>query len=149
MSLVDDLAEAVHRWEAGDLEQAERIGRELLAAHPGHPAVLAVLVLTAQSRGASEEALGLVCRAIAGSALSADLYHNAGVILTALGRLDEAMDYFQQAAILDPVLAPQPVRPAWRDGTDGALDLDLGFVVDEAHARAARLVPPRFAPRRS
>ncbi|HYG89062.1 MAG TPA: tetratricopeptide repeat protein [Azospirillum sp.] len=145
MSLVDDLAEAVRRWEAGELDQAERIGRDLLATHPSHPAVLAVLALTAQSRGESGEALGLVRRAIARAALSADLYHNAGVILTALGRLEEAADHFHQAAVLDPALAPQPARPSWREGEDGALDFDPGFVVDEAYARTARLIPPRLA----
>ncbi|HYG91058.1 MAG TPA: tetratricopeptide repeat protein [Azospirillum sp.] len=144
MSLVDHLREALRQWEAGNLPEAERIGRDMLAGQPGHPAVLAVLAMTAQSRGDGEEALGLVRRAIARASLSADLYHNAGVILTGLGRLEEALPCFHQAAVLDPSLAPRPARPSWRRGVDGALDLDLGFDVDEAHARAARLVPPRL-----
>lgn len=146
MTLADSLFHCLTRWQAGEHAEAERIGRELLVAHPRHPAVLALLALALHGRGEDAAALDAVRRAMAVSTLSADLYHNAGVILTALGRLDEALPCFHQAVVLAPALRPDPPTAHWRDCGGGVLELDPGFTPDAAYAAAARPLPPRLPP---
>lgn len=148
MTLADDLPRALACWRAGDCVETERLCRALLAEHPDHPMILSVLALALHGQGKHAAALDLGRQTIARLPLSAHLYHNAGVYLTALDRVQEAAPYFQQAVALAPTLAPGAPTPCWRECGDGALDLDLGFTADESHARAAKPVHPHLAPPR-
>lgn len=149
MTLADDLPHAFACWRGGDCVEAERLCRALLADNPGHPGVLSVLVLALHGQHNHTAALEAARQAIARAPLAGHLHHNAGVCLTALGRSREAAAFFQQAVALLPALAPSAPRPYWRACGAGMVELDLGFVADDDHARAARLVhPPLTPPRR-
>ncbi|MBP2316575.1 tetratricopeptide repeat protein [Azospirillum soli] len=109
-----------------------------------------MLSLTLHGGGNSAVALGFARRAIAVASLAAEAHHNAGVILTALGRLDEALPCFHQAIVLAPSHLPERPVPHWRAcrgrAESGTVELDLGFTVDAAYAHAASPIPPRLSP---
>ena len=87
---------------AGDVSEAERLCRDVLAGDPDCFDALALLGLLAHEGRREEEADGLLARACAARPGAADVLAVRGLVLRALGRHEEAL------AALDEALASRP-----------------------------------------
>jgi tetratricopeptide (TPR) repeat protein len=93
-------AAAHHR--RGELDQAEALYREVLAARPDHFDALHLCGVLMQQRGRSTQALDLIAAALAANAISAPAHCNYGLVLAALGRGEEALASYDRAIALKP-----------------------------------------------
>lgn len=103
--LTEALATAIAHHEAGRLELAEQIYRQILAAEPNHAQVSHLAGLVAHQRGQHARAMELIRRAIALDGRQAHFHNNLGEVCRAVGRFDEACDCYRQALGLNPCLA--------------------------------------------
>ena len=81
---------ALAHHQAGRLEEAERLYREILHTHPDLPDALHLLGVLHHQRGNHDEAIALIRRAIQSRATSA-MQSNLGLALKATGLLDDAV----------------------------------------------------------
>jgi tetratricopeptide (TPR) repeat protein len=93
-------AAACHR--RGELDAAEALYREVLAAAPAHFDALHLCGVLMQQRGRSAEALRLIGEALSANAEVAPAHANYGLVLAALGRPDEALANYDRALALKP-----------------------------------------------
>jgi tetratricopeptide (TPR) repeat protein len=96
------LERAVVLHNAGRLDDAEALYREVLHNEPGHQAALHLSGLIAYERGRFREAVTLIEMALAGGAITAPIHTNCGVAYRALGELDQAARHIASAIALDP-----------------------------------------------
>jgi capsular polysaccharide biosynthesis protein/tetratricopeptide (TPR) repeat protein len=96
------LERAMRLHDAGRLEHAEALYRELLRDQPGHQVALHLCGLIAHQRGRHREAVSLMEMAIAGGATNVAIYTNCGLAYRALGELDQAARQIAWAIALDP-----------------------------------------------
>ncbi len=87
--------------QAGRLDAAERLYRQVLAKWPEYADALHLLGVVLHQRGRDEEAAALIYRAIGLNEASAAYHSNLGVILCDLGRLGEAEAVLQSALRLE------------------------------------------------
>jgi tetratricopeptide (TPR) repeat protein len=103
------LEEAIHaglsRHQAGNLAEAEKVYRRILAQFPDQPEVLHLLGILAQQVGKQEAALGFFVRAVGLSPGRAEFQGSMGLALAELGRLAEAIAADRKAIELNPQLA--------------------------------------------
>jgi tetratricopeptide (TPR) repeat protein len=93
-----DAAAQLHR--AGQLAEAERRYRQVLAVQPDNPDALHLLGVLRSQQGREEVAADLIRRAIARNP-GQPMYHgNLGLALSRLDRLDEAIACFEKALAL-------------------------------------------------
>jgi tetratricopeptide (TPR) repeat protein len=127
---------AFARHQAGDVAEAMRLYREVLAADPFHADALHMLGVTARQLGNNDLALKLIDAALTQRPTMALAWHNRSLILRVMGRSDEALQSAEQATGFDPNLAE-----AWNM---------VGFLLRDkkdfersraAHARAVALQP--------
>jgi protein O-GlcNAc transferase len=104
MSDLIDLALAHHA--AGNLEVAERIYREVLAAAPTHAEAWHLLGAVALQRGRAEEAVEFIGKAVALRTDSAEFFSNLGEAYRTLHRTAEAEQSYRQALKIDPSFVP-------------------------------------------
>ena len=101
-----DPVELLHRaaaaGNAGDLAEAERLCRTLLAAQPNHTEALQLLGTLQYHGGKPAEALAAINRVVALRPKSADAQFSRGTILQSMGRLAPALTSFDKALALDP-----------------------------------------------
>jgi predicted O-linked N-acetylglucosamine transferase (SPINDLY family) len=98
-----DLAEQHH--QAGRLQDAEGIYRQILAQQPGHVGAIHGLGVIALQVGRSDIAVELMRQAIALQPDFADAHSNLGYALRNLGQTDQAIDACRQAILLRPAMA--------------------------------------------
>jgi protein O-GlcNAc transferase len=98
----DTFARAVARHQAGDLEAAERLYREVLAAAPAHPGALSNLGVLVARRGEAAPAAQLYAAAIAANPNQLDAHFNLGNLYRKLGRPQEAVASYQAVLRIDP-----------------------------------------------
>jgi len=91
---------AAHR--AGDLEQAERLYRAFLDAHPAHPGALHLLGLIAHQRGDHEQAAARIREALTQRPDEPFFHNNLGEALRARGDLEGALAAYREAVRLKP-----------------------------------------------
>jgi len=101
-TVTPEFQRAVADHEAGKLDVAERVYRQVLAQNPNHSDALHLLGVLLHQRGRHAEALELIKRAIALVATNAAYYSNQGLVLRALGRRDEAVATLLAAIKVDP-----------------------------------------------
>lgn len=106
------LTEAFQHQQNGDVDEAERLYRSLLAEDSENLNALQLLGLLCHQAGRHADAVELLQRAVAlleqgggGSAQHAALYNNLGNALRAVGRGTEALAVYQQGLDLNPSLA--------------------------------------------
>jgi capsular polysaccharide biosynthesis protein/tetratricopeptide (TPR) repeat protein len=99
------LERAIGLHNAGKLDAADALYRELLRDHPGHEAALHLCGVVAHQRGHYREAVTLIQMAIAGGARNAAIHTNCGVAFRALGELEQAARHITWAIALDPKFA--------------------------------------------
>ncbi len=100
--IADALQAALARHQAGRLDQAEAIYRQILGHAPDDPDALHLLGMVMHARGEHEAALDLIGRALRVVADSAALHNNFAQVLRALGRVNEASEAYRRAIALDP-----------------------------------------------
>src|SRR5262249_7271098 len=93
-------AQALALHQRGQLRDAERLYRQLLAQHPDHLDALNLLGVLALQTGRNEEAIGLIARALARNDRVADFHNNIAEAYRRDGRLDEAVAHFTKATQL-------------------------------------------------
>ena len=96
------LATAVQYHQAGRLEQAELLYRQILQRDPRHADAWHLLGVAASQSGRHQVAAESIQRAIALNPKVAAFYGNLGNVYTSLGQLEEAVNSFQQALKLQP-----------------------------------------------
>ena len=85
------LKEAVRHYQAGNLQQAERIYREILQVDPRNVPALHLLGLVAHQAGRNDFALHCIGEALRLQPNFVEARLNLGLVLAALGRLEEAV----------------------------------------------------------
>ena len=88
--------------QAGQLAEAERLCREILAATPNDAASIHLLGFVAYKSGRPHEAIDLIGRALALDEANPDCHFNLGLALLAAGRLVEAASHVGRATALKP-----------------------------------------------
>jgi tetratricopeptide (TPR) repeat protein len=95
-----EIADARLRWR--ETAAAEAIYRSVLEAVPNEATALHRLGLLALRRGAADEAVDLMGKAVAADPYRAANHYDLAEALRAVGRLDEAADHYRAAATQDP-----------------------------------------------
>lgn len=95
--LAQSLQLAVQHHQAGQLQQAEAMYRDILRDYPDHSDVLQLLGVIAGQKGQYSEALDLISRAIEINSAVPDYHNNLGKVLEGLGRVEAAIDSYQKA----------------------------------------------------
>ena len=95
-------AQALRHHQAGDLREAERLYREVLARDPAHANSLNLLGLLAHQVGRNDAAAELIGKALIVDEQNPKSHYNLAVVLSVLGRLDEAIAHYERAILLRP-----------------------------------------------
>jgi tetratricopeptide (TPR) repeat protein len=95
---------ALSHHQAGRLQQAESLYRQILAQNPRHADALHLLGLIAYQMRRLEVAADLIGQAVALQPGSADFHCNLGSVLHSQGLLDKAIACYQRALALQPGL---------------------------------------------
>jgi tetratricopeptide (TPR) repeat protein len=95
-------AMAVQHHQAGQLEAAQQICEQILAAWPDHADALHLLGIAASQSGNNERAAGYMRRAIALNGSDSTFHSNLGTVLKELGQLDQAVACCLRALELQP-----------------------------------------------
>lgn len=99
------LGNGLRRHRAGQLAEAERIYRQILAIDSHHADSLHLLGMIAYEAGGGEAAIEMIRKAIAINKTEAAYHSNLGTVLQALGKLEEAAACYRNALALRPELA--------------------------------------------
>ena len=102
MTIEQAMQVAVGCHQAGRLDEAERIYREVLRVQPAHPEALHLLGLIACQTGHDATGAELIGRAIALHPSSAEYHNNHGRALARSGKWDEAIAAHRRALQLQP-----------------------------------------------
>lgn len=96
------LQQAVTAHQTGQLDEAEKLYRSVLAVTPDHPDATALLGLVRGAKGAIDEAVDLIEKAIKRDQKSALFKLHLGNVLMSAKRFSEAVVAFRQAVVLQP-----------------------------------------------
>jgi protein O-GlcNAc transferase len=102
LSLLEALELALQHHQAGQLEEAEKVYRQILEQEPHHPDALHLLGIVLYHHGNFELAVGLIRQAIEIRPTESGYYNNLGIILKAQGQLEEAYQCYQKALTFKP-----------------------------------------------
>lgn len=130
-SVQELLTEAIALHRSGRRGEAEESYRRILAAVPDHADARHLLGVLASQAGRFDEAVTLICEAIA-IAPSAGYFHNLAITLKNLGRIDDAI------AAEEAAVASRPGEVAYLFGL--ATLLAASRRVDDAVARLREVV---------
>ncbi len=95
---------ALQHHQAGRLQEAEQLYRQILAHQPEQPDALHYLGLIAFQRGENDAALDLIRCAIAINPNLAEAHINLGIALAGNRKRDEAIPAFRKAIAINPSL---------------------------------------------
>ena len=130
------LKSAIEAHQAGHLDEAEHLYRQILEIDPGHANANHFLGVIAHHTGRGDEAAQLIAKAIETDPANPSFHFDLGNVLKALGRLDAAAARHREAIRLRPDMAEAH--------TDLGLVLDLQGLAEEAaacHREAIHLKP--------
>jgi len=97
-------AQALALHQRGQLDEAERLYRQVLARDRNNLDALNLLGVLALQTGRNEEAIALIKRALARNDRVADFHNNIAEAYRRTGRLDAAAGHFTKATELQPTL---------------------------------------------
>lgn len=141
MTIDDAFQRGFAHHQAGRLQDAENIYRQILNANPNHPETLNFLGLLGHTSGHNAKALDLVERALT---IRPDYTHahiHKGIILNALGQKYDALASFEAARKIEPN-APEiifncaAVLQDLRRFEDAAKNFEDVLKIDPNHVRA-------------
>ena len=95
-----DLALGHH--QAGRLQEAENLYRDILRSSPGHLDTLYLLGVLSSQMGKYETAMELISKVIQAAPDFAEAHYNLGSTFGEQGRLDEAITSYRRATALNP-----------------------------------------------
>src|SRR5262245_10112760 len=101
-TLSETVAMAVQHHQAGRLQSAEQMYRQILAAEPDHVDALHLLGVIAFQTGQHELAVEYTSRAIELNGTQATFHSNLGNAVQAQGKLEQAVDSYRRALELKP-----------------------------------------------
>jgi predicted O-linked N-acetylglucosamine transferase (SPINDLY family) len=101
-TISEALAMALQHHQAGRLQAAEQIYRQILAIEPNHVDALHLLGVLAYQEGKHELAIEYIGRAIGLEGAEASFHSNLGNVFQALGKLPEAVACHRRALELKP-----------------------------------------------
>jgi tetratricopeptide (TPR) repeat protein len=101
-TISEALAVAVQHHQAGRLQAAERIYRQILAVEPNHAVAIHLLGVMASQLGRTAEAASCYRRAVELNPAFAEAHNNLGNALKEQGRPEEAMACYRRALELKP-----------------------------------------------
>ena len=101
-TISEDLTVALAHHQAGRLEAAERIYRQILAVDPDEPNALNLLGVIDHREGRYDAALDRIGRAVQRCGTEAIFHNNLGNVLRDLGRPTEAIAAYRRALELNP-----------------------------------------------
>ena len=104
IALPDALRAASFEHQAGRLEAAEAIYRQIIQHEPKHAEALHMLGICMGQRGQHEAAIDFIQQAVATSDTVANYHINLGVMLDNLGRAEEAIAAYLRGLSLDPAI---------------------------------------------
>lgn len=93
---------AVSLHEAGQLDEAESLYRQILETAPNHPDILNLLGLVAQAKGVQNEACALFMQAIKSKPNEPSFYFNLAFSCKLNDKPIEALEYFRKVATIAP-----------------------------------------------
>ena len=99
------LATAIQHHQAGNLQQAEQLYRQILQVEPHHPDALHLLGVIAHQLGNNEAAIHYIDKAISVNPSDPNFHSNLGAAYQAMGELDAAVASYRQALNIQPDLA--------------------------------------------
>ncbi len=99
------LSNLLEYYQAGRLDDAEKLATSISQDFPKHQFAWKVLSAIFGATGRKSEAVDANLRAVALSPQDAEAHYNLGVTLQEMGRLDEALESYIQAITLKPELA--------------------------------------------
>jgi predicted O-linked N-acetylglucosamine transferase (SPINDLY family) len=102
VTIPDALTVAIQHHQAGQLQAAERIYRQILAVEPNHAAVIHLLGVIAHQLGKHAIAVEYIGRAIGLNPNVATYHNNLGNALQDQGKPDEAVACYRRALELKP-----------------------------------------------
>ena len=102
MLVSDAIATAGRLVNAGRLDQAENICRQILQNRPNIPDANNILAVTLFRKGKTDEAVEAVKKAIKSNRRAPNYYANLGEMERVRGKLDEAVKALERAVELDP-----------------------------------------------
>ena len=97
-------ASALRQHQAGDLGQAERLYRSVLALEPGHGQSLYLTGIIALQLGRPQEAIKSIGRALAFNEPVAEWHYNLAYAHQSVGALADAVAHYRRAVTLKPDL---------------------------------------------
>jgi tetratricopeptide (TPR) repeat protein/2-polyprenyl-3-methyl-5-hydroxy-6-metoxy-1,4-benzoquinol methylase len=122
MAVAESLHRAIKHHEAGEIEQAEALYREIVRIDPAHADALHLLGVAAHQKSDHPTGVHFIRQAIAKSGGSALYYSNLGACYRSLGRNDEAIAAFREALRLHPVFVGARYNLAMALEASGSLD---------------------------
>ena len=131
---------AVRHHQAGQLDEADRLYRKVLATEPRNLHALHLRGALAHAAGRNEDAVKLIGRAIALNGQVPDFHYNLGLAKWALGQRAEAVSHWERALALNPDFAPAHMNLGNALREDGRLDEALPHL-----RQALQLQPSPFA----
>jgi len=93
---------ALKHHQANELQESEKIYRDILVEFPRHPDALHLLGVVAYQTGRYEESVELIQRALAVNSTTAEYHRNYGLALASLRRFDEAAVSYRKALQIKP-----------------------------------------------
>jgi tetratricopeptide (TPR) repeat protein len=139
MDIQETFDQAVQHQQAGNLQHAEYLYRQILAAAPQIPEVHVCLGVMLAQRGQLEESLTSFQRALHFRPDYTEAHNDMANVLMAVGRLDEAVEHYQRAIQLQPGYADAHNNLGVCLGKQDKLDESI------AHLRAAVRISPNYA----
>jgi len=99
------LQDALALHQAGRLQEAEALYRQILAGDPGNSDALHLLGVAAHQQGRHDEAMALIVKAIVADASRPEFHNNLGEVHRKLGRPSQAEHSYRAALALAPDMA--------------------------------------------
>ena len=136
MTIPEAIATAVKYHQAGQLDRAEPIYREVLQADPNQADALHLLGLIAQQNGQIETAIDYISRAIASNPNLPQAHFNLGNVLRRQGKAEEAAANYRRAVEIKPDYVNAHHNLGSMLQEQGAFDQAVA-----AYSRALEIVP--------
>ncbi len=93
---------ALRHYQAGDLQQAEQLCKEILKGHPDNVDAIHLLGIMHYELGEYDLAMSFLEEALRLDTVNANIYYNIGNIFLDQGKFDEARTYYQKALEFNP-----------------------------------------------
>ena len=130
------LIAAFSHHQAGRLDDAERLYRQILMRNPTHPDALHLMAIIMRARGEPTLAVEYAERAIIAKPRFAEAKNTLGVALKELGRVTSALQEFEKALQINPTYVE-----AWYNAANSLQMLGLPTAAAKYYRRAVSISP--------